>query len=117
MKTVFILEDNRNIREVLEILFQNENYHVISSQDTKEFYNTFENSLPDLFLLDVMLPDGSGIDVCNFLKQTSLFCRIPVIIMSAHAEEYATTAQCRADAFISKPFDLDRMLEKVAELI
>ena len=117
MKTVCILEDNQNIKEVLEILLESENYKVISCTNVNDFYSQTTSLYTDLFILDVMLPDGSGLDVCNFLKETEQFATTPVIMMSANADAVITNKNCRPNAFISKPFDLDTVLEKVAELI
>lgn len=116
MKTVCILEDDKNIREALEILLENENYKVVSFTNVTDFY-IFAESLPsNLFILDVMLPDGSGIDICNMIKSTTRFSKTPVIMMSANADAVKTGLSCKPDAFISKPFDLDNVIAKVAEL-
>ncbi|UZT97084.1 response regulator [Chryseobacterium fluminis] len=116
MKTVFILEDEKNIREALEILLSFDNYNVICCPNVSEFYTKSSTVIPDLYLLDVMLPDGSGIDVCNYVKQTDGTCNVPVIIMSAHAKAIEIDQACRPDAFISKPFNMDDLLDKVAQL-
>lgn len=117
MKTICILEDNENIKEVLEILLESENYDVESCTNVSDFYNKTKSLRTDLFILDIMLPDGSGIDVCNFLKEKAEFSKIPVIMMSANTDSIKTNKRCRPNAFISKPFDLDTVLAKVMELI
>ncbi|PWN58370.1 response regulator transcription factor [Chryseobacterium viscerum] len=117
MKTVCILEDNENIKEVLEILLESENYQVESCTNVSDFYSKTKALRTDLFILDVMLPDGSGIDVCNFLRKTTEFSKTPIIMMSANTDAIKTNKSCRPNAFISKPFDLDMVLEKVAALM
>ena len=57
MKTVCILEDNENIRKVLEILLESENYNVISYTNVSDFSNQTKSFFADLFILDVMLPE------------------------------------------------------------
>lgn len=117
MKTVCILEDNENIKEVLEILLESENYQVESCTNVSDFYSKTKALRTDLFILDVMLPDGSGIDVCNFLRKTTEFSKTPVIMMSANTDAIEIYNSCRPNAFINKPFNLDMVLEKVAELM
>lgn len=116
MKTVFILEDEAGIREVLEILLESENYLVSTFADIKEFNSRNLNVLPDVFILDVMLPDGIGKDVCNKIRNHPATSHIPVIMMSAHAKALEMEKTCNPNAFISKPFDLSEILTKVKNL-
>lgn len=116
MKTVYILEDEPNIREVLEILLLSENYNVVSFPDIKQFNSRDLTTIPNLFMLDVMLPDGLGTDVCNSIKNDATISHIPVILMSAHAKLFETEKVCAPDDFISKPFDLNDMMSKISRL-
>lgn len=117
MGTIFILEDEDSIRELLEVLFNMEGYRVISSSNIKEFNKMNIDLNVDLYLLDIRLPDGSGIDVCNDLKKNTETSQIPVLMMSAHAKTLQLQDCCRHDGFISKPFDLDRIIATVSGLI
>lgn len=117
MKTIFIVEDEDGIREALHMLLSYENYHVTSFCNVQEFYNRDQSVLPDIFMLDVMLPDGLGTDVCNFLKNDPQTSEIPVIVMSAHAKGSEITQSCTPNEFISKPFDIDEVLLKIRHLV
>ena len=114
MKTVMILEDEKNITEALEILLTYDNYQVICCPNVKDFYAQSKIFIPDVYLLDVMLPDGSGVDVCNYIKRTNDIGKIPVIMMSAHATPVELDQSCKPEAFISKPFNLDDVLNTLA---
>ena len=72
--------------------------------------------MPDLFILDLMMPDGSGTEVCNQLKNEPATSGIPVMIISAHAKAEQVTKACHADMFVSKPFDIDDVLVKIENL-
>ena len=72
---------------------------------------------PDLYIFDVMLPDGSGIDLCEEIRKDVDNKNIPIIIMSAHATLDYICESCQPDDFIPKPFDLDTLLLKVQEII
>jgi len=112
-KSVCVLEDDEAIREVIMLLLKDENYNVVGYANIKDFNQYAINSMPDLFLLDIMLPDGSGIDLCTGLKTSDATKNIPVLMMSAHARAAEVSAICNAQGFISKPFDIDDLLRRV----
>ncbi|WP_316800242.1 response regulator transcription factor [Pedobacter frigidisoli] len=117
MAKIFVLEDNPAIREVVELILETANYTVTSFANVSDFMNREAKEVADLFILDVMLPDGSGIDVCKSIKSDCMLCNTPVIIMSANASIEQVKKGCVADGFIQKPFDIDFFLQKVWELI
>jgi two-component system alkaline phosphatase synthesis response regulator PhoP len=112
-KLIHIVEDDEDIRFIVEYLLRDENYDVESFGGAKEFIKGIQGDKPDLIILDVMLPDGNGIAICRDLKTSSETQHIPVIIMSAHAAEKSVLEEACADDFISKPFDLDYFLQRV----
>ncbi|RZM10943.1 MAG: response regulator [Pedobacter sp.] len=113
MSKIFVLEDDKDIREVVQMILELEGYKVVSFSNVHDFMNRKSGEVPDLFLLDVMLPDGSGIEVCGELKSQSDLSKAPIIIMSAHASLDEVTSLCKAEGFIQKPFDIDAFLGKV----
>lgn len=117
MGTIFILEDEDSIRELLEVVFDMEGYKVISTSNITEFNELHTNYNVNLYLLDIRLADGSGIDVCNNLKANTETADIPVLLMSAHAKIIEIEKVCSPDAFISKPFDLDNIVAIVSNLL
>lgn len=112
-KKICILEDDEAILEVIGLLLAGEAYEVSGFASVSDFIKGNKGDLPDLFLLDVMLPDGSGIDVCGLLKSSSLTRHIPVLMMSAHSSKSQIQLSCEAQGFVSKPFDIYDLLEKV----
>lgn len=110
---IFVLEDDPDIRQVVQLILEFESYTVVSFANVVEFMNRDPTEVPDLFILDVMLPDGSGIDVCEKIKAQGPLSKAPVIIMSAHANIDQVTKGCSAEGFIEKPFDLKVFLHKV----
>jgi len=116
MKTIFIVEDETGIRDALQLLLSFENYDVRSFSTFKAFTERDKSAVPDIFILDVMLPDGLGTDLCNQLKKEPETSHIPVIIISAHAKAENVINSCEADEFIPKPFDIDDVLMKIEKL-
>lgn len=115
MKTIFILEDEDSIRDVLNVLFSIEGYNILEASNITDFNKLHGESEVDLYILDVRLPDGSGIDVCNGLKNGS--SETPILMMSAHAKTIEIDKKCNPNLFISKPFDIDDLLASVRNLI
>ena len=111
MPKICVLEDDRDIREVIEWILEAEDYEVVSFSNIPEFMSRDINEQPNLYLLDVMLPDGSGLDVCNQLRTENDHKDTPIVMMSAHANFKQICSSCNADGFVSKPFDLDNFLQ------
>jgi len=117
MNKIYIVEDDPSIREILEIFLVSEDFIVESFENVMAFSQRDKNSKPDLFLFDVMLPDGSGIELCNEVKNSSENYEIPVILMSAHAQVKDFAERCNPEDFIHKPFDIDILLSKIQNVL
>lgn len=109
-----VLEDDEGIREAMHLILSLEDYEIRSYDSVKAFENR-DGDQPDLFILDVMLPDGNGIEVCRGLKVVNT--TTPVLIMSAHASWKEINQGCAADDYIEKPFSINHMLDKVKRLV
>ena len=112
-KSVFLLEDNIDLIELFTILLEEESYHVSAFPTVTLFNKVISDKLPDIFLLDVMLPDGNGADICEQLKNSPRTKHIPVILMSANNTAADIKKRCMADDFIAKPFDINEFIKKV----
>ncbi len=115
--TIYIVEDNEDIGFVLDYYLTEEGFNVRVFRNLSVFYPSYENELPDLFLLDVMLPDGDGIELCREIKNNDRSETIPILLMSAHAASEALNKESCADGFILKPFDLEELTEKISSFL
>ncbi|MEJ7559587.1 MAG: response regulator [Pedobacter sp.] len=112
-KSIYIVEDNKDIGFVLQYFLSDEGFDVELFETVADFHTRLLSKIPDLFLLDVMLPDGDGLNVCSKIKHHSSYREKPVLVMSAHLpSEFEKTKSC-ADSFIPKPFDLTVILNLV----
>lgn len=112
-KCIHLLEDDEDIRFIIEYVLIEEGYEVESFGTASDFNINMLDHKPDLVILDVMLPDGNGMDICRKLKAEAPTSCIPVIMMSAHAAEKSVLEEACADDFISKPFDLSYFIRHV----
>lgn len=117
MAKIYLVEDDQAIRDVLEIFLTLENHVVRSFGSVQEFSERDLSETADLYLFDVMLPDGSGIDICNQIKSDHSQKHIPVIMMSAHADLTQMNDLCHPDSFVSKPFDIENLLLHIRNII
>lgn len=117
IRRIHVLEDDSDIRDVIEYLLKDEGYELQLSSSFSELKSKLRDSLPDLFLVDVMLPDGNGIEICADLKNDMFTKHIPVIVMSANPRSKQLSSQACADDYISKPFDVDDVVKRIDQLL
>ena len=116
-KRIHVLEDDSDIRYIIKYLLKDEGYELQLSSSVSELKSKLRDSLPDLFIIDVMLPDGNGIEICDDLKNDMFTKHIPVIVMSANPRSKQMSTQACADDYISKPFDLDDVVKRISNLL
>ena len=116
-KKICILEDDADIREVITLVLEGEDYEVYAFSDVSSFMARKIVNEPDLYLLDIRLPDGNGLEVCKFLRSGEKTGHIPIIMMSAHERIEQMKLQCTADDFIAKPFDIYQLLGRVNQAL
>ncbi len=116
-KRIHVLEDDQDIRYIIEFLLKDEGYELQLSSTFAELKSKLNDALPDLFIIDVMLPDGNGIEICEDLKTDMFTKHIPVIVMSANPGSKEKSVTAAADDYISKPFDLDYVVKRIEKLL
>lgn len=115
MKRILVIDDLPENVFMLQDRLENEGYEVITAYDGKTGIAKAISDMPDLILLDVMMPEMSGIEVCKNLKQNPATADIPVIIVTAKssAEDAKEGLEAGAFDYIKKPFDRIEMLARV----
>ncbi|MFK5891350.1 MAG: response regulator [Flavobacteriaceae bacterium] len=119
MKKLLIVDDEPNIVMSLEFVFKKENYKVFIARDGAEAIEIIENSLPDIILLDIMMPKVDGYQVLKHLKEVASLNKIKVIILSAKNKiaDIELGLQLGADKYISKPFSTRQLVKEVKKLL
>ncbi len=110
---IHLVEDDADIRFLIEYFLRNLGYTIVSFESIARLKQSITLDLPDLYLIDLMLPDGSGLALCRYLKEQPATCRIPVLLMSAQDPGLESRTEVCADGFINKPFDLDVLLDQI----
>ena len=119
MALIYVVEDDDNIREIETIALKNSNYLVKAFARATDFYRALNDILPDLVLLDVMLPDENGCDIVRRLRSQSATKRLPVIMVTAKTSEMDLVKGLDdgADDYIKKPFSVLELLSRVKALL
>ena len=112
-KTVLIVEDEKNIVDILRFNLQRAGYRTVEAYDGEDGLNKARSENPDLILLDVMLPKMIGFDVCRTLREEGN--NVPVIILTAREEESDKVMglEIGADDYITKPFSMRELVARV----
>ena len=112
-KTVLIVEDEKNIVDIIRFNLQREGYNTLEAYDGEAGLAAAEQNNPDLVLLDVMMPKMSGFEVCKALRKNG--SNVPVIILTAREEEEDKILglEIGADDYITKPFSMRELLARV----
>ncbi len=119
MKKILIVDDEPNIVMSLEYIFKKEDFEVFIARDGAEAIEIVENSIPDIILLDIMMPNVDGYQVLNYLKEGETLRKIKVIFLSAKnkSSDIELGLQLGADKYISKPFSVKNLVKEVKELL
>lgn len=109
MKTILIIDDDKEIRESLRELFELEGYGVVTATDGREGWELLSRvHIPDLILLDQNMPEWNGIDFMKRKQQEPRFAHVPVVLMSAQPRFVRNPD---ISGFVSKPFHVPELLE------
>ena len=113
---VLIVEDDQTMARVIADNLRFEGYDVLVTGDGNDAITRFRSYQPDLVILDVMLPNRNGFDLCGVLRQGG---RVPIIIVSALGQktDRIRGLQLGADDYIAKPFDLDELLARIQAVL
>ena len=118
-KKILLVDDEKDIASTVCFRLKSAGYEVSCAFDGQEGFEKARNDLPDLIILDLMLPKMDGYKVCSLLKKDMRYAAIPIILFSARAQESDKQMgqEAGADAYIPKPFDLPVLLAKIKELL
>jgi len=115
MPTIYCVEDDESIRELIVYALNSNRFEAKGFENSSSLYKAMANSLPDLLLLDIMLPGDDGYKILDTLKKDSNTKDIPVIMVTAKTREYDKVKglDMGADDYISKPFGVMELISRV----
>ena len=118
-KKIVLVDDEPDIVKTMEMFLKQEGFNVITASDGIMALDKIRKEMPDLIILDIMLPKLDGYKVCRMLKFDEKYDKIPIVIFTARAQELDKdkAKEVKADAYITKPFQPELLLAKIKELL
>lgn len=119
MPLIGIVEDDVNIREIQRYALKNSGFEVAEFQCSKELYQGMKQRIPDLILLDIMLPNEDGLDILTALRRDPSTRNIPIIMVTAKTTEIDKVKglDLGADDYMTKPFGVMELISRVKALL
>ena len=116
---IYCVEDERNIRELIVYTLESSGFTARGLESGKELNAAIAEQLPDLILLDIMLPGEDGLEILSRLKASEVTKEIPVIMVTAKGAEYDKVMglDCGADDYITKPFGMMEMVSRIRAVL
>ncbi len=114
-RTILVVEDEPTLRETLADALESDGFRVLAAADGREALATFRAERPDLILLDLMLPELSGIEVCRIIRAES---GVPIVMLTAKDSELDKVVglELGADDYVTKPFSLRELTARIRAL-
>jgi DNA-binding response OmpR family regulator len=118
-KKVLIADDEPNIVAAIEFLLKQRGYEVHTAQDGREALQALERVVPDLIVLDVMMPQTSGYEVCQTIRKRAEWRHIKIVMLSAKGRDAEVNKGMAigADLYVTKPFSTRELMAKIDGLL
>jgi two-component system, OmpR family, response regulator len=116
---VIVVDDDKEIRNIITFVLSRHGFEVTTAGNGQQLHHLLEQFIPELIILDVMMPGEDGYQICNALRSDPHTRRIPIIIMTAHVEDIyeRISVDLGAAEHVTKPFHPFELLEKVRGLL
>ncbi|MFH1347956.1 MAG: response regulator [Candidatus Margulisiibacteriota bacterium] len=118
-KNILVIEDEAAMAEAIKLRLEANGFAVSLASDGQEGLNKVRAEIPDLIILDVMLPKMNGFTLCRMLKFDEKYRKIPIIMFTAKTQQkdIKEGEEVGANAYITKPFKSEELLQKIKELL
>lgn len=119
MALIYIVEDDESIREIESIALKNSGHDILAFEDAQSFYKQMRKTIPDLLVLDIMLPDEDGNAIVDRLRKSKETKKLPIIMVTAKTNELDMIRGLEngADDYLKKPFSIIELITRVKVLL
>ncbi|MDA3932018.1 MAG: response regulator transcription factor [Tenericutes bacterium] len=116
---IYVVEDDLNIQNVLKIALENSQFEIILFEHANALFRQLQIKTPDLFILDIMLPDINGLEIIKRLKKSNNYQQTPILVVSAKSSELDRVIglDIGADDYLVKPFGVLELVSRVKALL
>jgi DNA-binding response OmpR family regulator len=115
MNRIAVVDDEKNIRELIRIALEREYYEIVEYPDGLEAWNSFRREMPDLIILDILMPKMDGIELCKNIRNIPAGKKVPLIFLSSRDEEIDKVLglESGADDYVTKPFSIRELTARI----
>ena len=119
MALVYCVEDDESIRELVSYALRGQGYKVEGFGESAAFYDALKKNIPDMVLMDIMIPGEDGLTILRKLRNSSSYQNIPVIMMTAKTSEFDVVKglDYGADDYVTKPFGIMELLSRIRSVL
>ena len=119
MHKILIVDDEPNILLSLDFLMKKNGYSVFLARNGEEALASIEQNMPDLIILDIMMPDIDGYEICRIVRSNPQFAKIKIMFLSAKSKESDVSRGIKtgADDYLTKPFVNKELIKRVQNLV
>ena len=117
--SILLVDDEPNVREMLRQMLEMGGFDVIEAEDGLDALDKLEDIVPDVMILDVMMPHLDGVSVCKQLRADAEFVSLPIIMLSGKTQQKAVQEGLAAGAnrYLRKPITVEELIQNVRELL
>jgi DNA-binding response OmpR family regulator len=119
VKTIAVVDDEDDILELLKVNLKKAGYKVKTFSEADPFLEYLKSNMPDLVVLDLMLPDADGFEICKYIRKNEKLAAVPVIMLTARGDEMDRVLglELGADDYITKPFSPRELVARVKAVL
>ncbi len=115
---ILVVEDDPSVRELFKVLLEGEGYEILQAENGVDGLKRAEQDLPDLMILDLMMPDEDGETVLGKLRSHSVLSEVPILVVSGKYEALDRLKEDLGDENVfSKPFEPTKLMDRIGELV
>ena len=116
---IAILDDEPDILDLVSLHLKKAGFRIEGFLDAESFFQFMDSKIPDLIILDLMLPDADGFEICKYLKKKDEFTSIPIVMLTAKGEEMDKVLglELGADDYVTKPFSTKELVARVRAVL
>jgi two-component system phosphate regulon response regulator PhoB len=117
--TILVVDDEVDIQQLVKLSLEREGFEVLCAGTGEEAFDLAKSKLPELIVLDLMLPGMDGLDVCKLIKHDSRTATIPIVMLSAKTQEtdIVTGLELGADDYVTKPFSPKVLMARIRRIL
>ena len=118
MKKILVVDDSESMVKIIQSVLERGGYRTVGISDPGKIEQTIDAETPHLILLDIVMPERNGFQVCRSLKNSEHYMRIPVIVVSSKStpSDRYWAEQQGANGYVAKPFEAEELLREVKRL-